>query len=96
MQSHFWNGKYAIVICADVAMHPDPSQLSAVHDISVALTKRWKQMQRRPCLRIQAMVQGFPALVSKGFRVERLARGPLKHGFRLQFGHAGLKPLVWS
>ncbi len=40
---------------------------------------------------LQAVVQGFPALVSKGFRVKRLARSSEGHVFRLQFGHADLK-----
>ncbi len=45
---------------------------------------------------LQAVAQGFPALVSQGFCAERLARSAVEHAFHLQFdeGHAGLKPLV--
>jgi hydroxymethylglutaryl-CoA synthase len=37
VQSKSWNGKYAIVICSDTAVHPDPSHLSAIGASAVAI-----------------------------------------------------------
>ena len=37
VQSAAWNGKYAVVICSDAAVHPDPAHLSAIGASSVAM-----------------------------------------------------------
>jgi hydroxymethylglutaryl-CoA synthase len=37
VQSSAWNGKYAIVVCTDVAVHPDPAHLSTVGASAVAM-----------------------------------------------------------
>merc|ERR1712185_283900 len=37
VQSVAWNGKYAVVICSDTAVHPDPAHLSGIGASSVAM-----------------------------------------------------------